>query len=128
MIVLVINAGSSSVKFTCFDMADGKKVLAGGLIERIGIEGTSMKYTNFKGDTIKGEVAVKDAKEAVKLISDNLVDPKHGVLKSLSEVKAIGHRVVHGGESITDPVVIDAKVKATIRDCFAIAPLLPQYI
>lgn len=123
MIVLVINAGSSSVKFTCFDMANGKKVLAGGLIERIGLEGTRMKYTNCKGDEIKTDVPVKDAKEAVKLISDNLIDPKHGVLKSLDEVKAIGHRVVHGGEAITDPVRIDAKVKAAIKDCFAIAPL-----
>ncbi len=123
MIVLVINAGSSSVKFTCFDMEGGKKVLANGLIERIGIEGTSMKYTNHKGDVIKSEVAVKDAKEAVKLISDNLTDPKHGVLKTLDEVKAIGHRVVHGGEKITDPVLIDDAVKATIRDCFSIAPL-----
>lgn len=123
MIVLVINAGSSSVKFTCFDMTGGNEVLAGGLIERIGLEGTQMKYTNNKGDVIKTEVPVRDAKEAVKLISENLVDPKHGVLKSLSEVKAIGHRVVHGGESITDPVLIDAKVKATIRDCFSIAPL-----
>ncbi len=123
MIVLVINAGSSSVKFTCFDMAGGKKVLAGGLIERIGIEGTSMKYTNHKGDVVKGDVAVKDAKEAVKLISEKLTDPQHGVLKSLAEVKAIGHRVVHGGEKITDPVLIDDAVKATIRDCFSIAPL-----
>lgn len=123
MIVLVINAGSSSVKFTCFDMAAGRKVLAGGLIERIGIDGTSMKYTNEKGDVIKGEVPVKDAKEAVKLISEKLVDAKVGVLKSLSEVKAIGHRVVHGGESITAPVKVDEKVKATIRECFAIAPL-----
>ncbi|MDR2724737.1 MAG: acetate kinase [Candidatus Adiutrix sp.] len=123
MIVLVVNAGSSSVKFTCFDMKDGPQVLAGGLIERIGIEGTEMKYTNAKGDVVKGEVAVKDAQEAVKLIAQRLVDPKVGVLKSLDEVKAIGHRVVHGGENITDPVLIDEKVKATIKDCFAIAPL-----
>jgi len=123
MIVLVINAGSSSVKFTCFDLKDGPHVLAGGLIERIGIEGTAMKYTNAKDDVVKGEVPVKDAKEAVQLIAQRLVDPKVGVLKSLDEVKAIGHRVVHGGESITDPVIIDGKVKNTIRDCFAIAPL-----
>ncbi|MCL2029180.1 MAG: acetate kinase [Deltaproteobacteria bacterium] len=123
MIVLVINAGSSSVKFTCFDLKEAPRVLAGGLIERIGIEGTAMKYTNANDDVFKGEVAVKDAREAVRLIADKLVDPKIGVLKDLSEVKAIGHRVVHGGESITDPVLIDAKVKATIKDCFAIAPL-----
>ena len=123
MIVLVINAGSSSVKFTCFDLTGAPRVLAGGLIERIGIEGTSMKYTNAKDDVFKGEVAVKDAREAVRLIADKLIDPQIGVLKSLSEVKAIGHRVVHGGESITDPVLIDDKVKATIKECFAIAPL-----
>jgi len=123
MIILVVNAGSSSVKFTCFDLKEAPKVLAGGLIERIGIEGTTMKYTNAKGDVVKGEVAVKDAQEAVRVIAQRLVDPKVGVLKALDEVKAIGHRVVHGGESITDPVLIDGKVKATIRDCFAIAPL-----
>ncbi|MDR2935340.1 MAG: acetate kinase [Candidatus Adiutrix sp.] len=123
MIVLVINAGSSSVKFTCFDLKGAPQVLAGGLIERIGIEGTAMKYTNAKGDVVKGEVPVKDAQEAVRLIAQRLVDPQVGVLKALGEVKAIGHRVVHGGESITDPVLIDAKVKATIRDCFSIAPL-----
>ncbi len=123
MIVLVINAGSSSVKFTCFEVTNGRRVLAGGLIERIGINGTQMKYTNHKGDVVKGEVPVKDAKEAVKLISEKLVDAQVGVLKSLSEVMAIGHRVVHGGESITKPVIVDAKVKATIKECFAIAPL-----
>jgi len=88
MIILVVNAGSSSVKFTCFDMKEAPQVLAGGLIERIGIEGTEMKYTNAKGDVVKGEVPVKDAQEAVKLISQRLVDPKVGVLKSLDEVKA----------------------------------------
>lgn len=124
MIVLVINAGSSSVKFTCFDMSgEDRAVLAGGLIERIGLEGTQMKYVSHKGDSIKTGVKVGDAQEAVKLISDNLVDPTHGVLKTLAEVKAIGHRVVHGGESITDPVLITEGVKATIRDCFTIAPL-----
>ncbi len=123
MIILVINAGSSSVKYTCFDLGTANKVLAGGLIERIGLEGTAMKYTNDKGDVIKKEVPVKDAQEAVKLISECLVDSTYGVLKSLDEVKAIGHRVVHGGESITDPVIIDDKVKKVIKDCFAIAPL-----
>lgn len=123
MIVLVINAGSSSVKFTCFDMSGQSQVLANGLIERIGIEGTSMKYKNHKGDSFKGEVGVKNAKEAVKKISELLVDPKHGVLKSLDEVKAIGHRLVHGGEKITKTVLIDDSVKATVTECIALAPL-----
>ncbi|MGL4209873.1 MAG: acetate/propionate family kinase, partial [Candidatus Adiutrix sp.] len=118
------NAGSSSVKFTCFDISgDKKEVLASGLIERIGIEGTRIKYENHKGDEFKKDVPVKDAQEAVKLISDELINPQYGVLKSLSEVKAIGHRVVHGGEKITNPVVIDSNVKDTIKECFAIAPL-----
>ena len=123
MIILVINAGSSSVKFTCFDMADDKKVLATGLVERIGIEGTSMKYTNHKGDEVKGEVDVKNPTDAVKLISQRLLDPGHGVLKKLDEVKAIGHRVVHGGEKIKDPIIVTADVKQVIRDCFPLGPL-----
>ena len=123
MIVLVINAGSSSVKFTCFDMSGERKVLANGLIERIGIAGTSMKYTNHKGAEFKGEVAIKNPQEAVKLISEKLVSADFGVLASLSEVKAIGHRVVHGGEKITNPVILDDTAKAIIKDCFSIAPL-----
>ena len=123
MLVMVINAGSSWVKFTCFDMEDGKKVLASGLIERIGIENTCMKYCNYRGEEIKTQVDIKDAKDAVAQISTYLVDPKVGVLKSLGDVKAIGHRVVHGGESITDPVIIDDNIKNTIRKCYDIAPL-----
>ncbi|MDR2443012.1 MAG: acetate kinase [Deltaproteobacteria bacterium] len=123
MVILVINAGSSSVKFTCFEMADNKKVLATGLVERIGIEGTSMKYTNHKGDEIKGEVDVKNPTDAVKLISERLLDSKHGVLTSLSEVKAIGHRVVHGGEKVKDPIIITSEVKEVIKSCFSMSPL-----
>ena len=123
MVILVINAGSSSVKFTCFDMADGKKVLANGLVERIGIEGTSMKYVNHKGDEVKGEVGVKNPTDAVKIICERLLDPGHGVLKRLDEIKAIGHRVVHGGEKIKDPVIITADAKEVIKSCFAMSPL-----
>jgi acetate kinase len=123
MFILVINAGSSSVKFTCFNMADNKKVLATGLVERIGIEGTTMKYTNHKGDEVKGEVNVKNPKDAIKIISDRLLDSKHGVLKTLNEIKAIGHRVVHGGEKIQDPIIITAQVKDEIKECFSMSPL-----
>ncbi|MDR0621794.1 MAG: acetate kinase [Deltaproteobacteria bacterium] len=123
MVILVINAGSSSVKFTCFNMADNKKVLASGLVERIGIEGTTMKYTNHKGDEVKGEVNVKNPTDAIKLISERLLDAKHGVLTKLDEIKAIGHRVVHGGEKIKDPIIITAEVKDTIKGCFSMSPL-----
>ncbi|MDR1545997.1 MAG: acetate kinase [Deltaproteobacteria bacterium] len=123
MVILVINAGSSSVKFTCFDMAAGNKVLASGLVERIGIEGTSMKFTNHKGDEVKGEVDVKNPRDAVKLISERLLDAKHGVLAKLDEIKAIGHRVVHGGEKIQDPIIVTSQVKDVIRECFSMSPL-----
>jgi len=123
MVILVINAGSSSVKFTCFDMADNKKVLAQGLIERIGIEGTTMKYTNHKGDEIKGEVPVKNPKDAIKIITERLLDAKHGVLKKLDEIKAVGHRVVHGSEKIKEPIIIDQAAKNVIKGCFDLSPL-----
>lgn len=122
MVILVINAGSSSVKFTCFNM-DGGQALASGLIERIGISGTSMKYSNCRGQEIKAEVGITDVKAAVKKIGECLTDPETGVLKDLSEVKAIGHRVVHGGEKISLPVILDDKAKAIIKECFAVAPL-----
>ncbi|MDR1040012.1 MAG: acetate kinase [Deltaproteobacteria bacterium] len=123
MIILVINAGSSSVKFTLFDMKDDKKVLATGLIERIGIEGTSMKYSNWKGEKSQGPVDVKNPKEAVKLISERLVDPKYGVLGSLSEIKGAGHRIVHGGEKVNRPVLVTDEVKGILKDCFSMSPL-----
>ncbi|MDR1083848.1 MAG: acetate kinase [Deltaproteobacteria bacterium] len=123
MIILVINAGSSSVKFTIFDMADQKKVLASGLIERIGIEGTSMKYTNFRGEEVKGEVPVKNPKDAVKIITERLLDARVGVLKSMSDIKAIGHRVVQGMEKIIEPVLLDEKAKTIVRECGVLAPL-----
>jgi acetate kinase len=123
MLILVINAGSSSVKFTVFDMADQNKVLASGLIERIGIEGTSMKYSNHRGDEVKGEVPVKNPQDAVKLIAERLLDQKVGVLKSLSDVKAIGHRIVQGMEKIIEPVLLDAAAKNVVRECGVLAPL-----
>ncbi|MDR0549631.1 MAG: acetate kinase [Deltaproteobacteria bacterium] len=123
MVILVINAGSSSVKFTVFDMADQKKVLALGLIERIGIEGTTMKYSNFRGEEVKGEVPVKNPQDAVKLIAERLLDSKVGVLKSLAEVKAIGHRIVQGMEKIIQPILLDEKAKNIVRECGVLAPL-----
>ncbi|MDR1871009.1 MAG: acetate kinase [Deltaproteobacteria bacterium] len=123
MVILVINAGSSSVKFTVFDMADQKKVLASGLIERIGIEGTTMKYSNHRGEEIKGEVPVKNPQDAVRIIAERLLDAKVGVLKSLSDIKAIGHRIVQGMDKIVQPVLMTADAKNIVRDCGVLAPL-----
>jgi acetate kinase len=104
-------------------MADQKKVLASGLIERIGIEGTTMKYSNYRGEEIKGEVPVKNPQDAVKIISERLLDAKVGVLKSLADVKAIGHRIVQGMEKIIQPVLLDAAAKDIVRECGVLAPL-----
>jgi acetate kinase len=123
MIVLVINAGSSSVKFTLFDIDNNKKVLAHGLIERIGLEGTSMKYSTHSGEKLEGPVPVKNPQDAVKIITERLTDPKVGVLKSLSEINAIGHRIVHGMEKISKPVLLTKEAKDIVRECFSLSPL-----
>ncbi|MDR2198885.1 MAG: acetate kinase [Deltaproteobacteria bacterium] len=123
MIVLVINAGSSSVKFTLFDIDNNKQVLANGLIERIGIEGTSMKYSNHKGEKFQQPVPVKNPTDAVKVIAEYLVDAKYGVLSNLSAINAIGHRIVHGMEKISKPVLLTKEAKDIVRECFSLSPL-----
>jgi acetate kinase len=123
MIGLVINAGSSSVKFTLFDIDNNKQVLANGLIERIGIEGTSMKYSNHKGEKFQQAVPVKNPTDAVKVITQYLVDAKYGVLKKLSDINAIGHRIVHGMEKISAPVLLTKEAKDIVRECFSLSPL-----
>lgn len=122
MNVLVINAGSSSVKFTCMKSKDFT-VLASGLVERIGLNGTSFTYKRPGETKIQVEVDVHDATQAVSVITSYLTDEKVGVMKSLDEIKAVGHRIVHGGEKITASVLIDDHVKAVIEECFELAPL-----
>ena len=117
--VLVINSGSSSVKFTLFGIQD-EKVLAGGIVERIGLEGTRIVYFNSAEETITRAAAVEDTRDAVSMIIDYLVHAKYGVIKSRKAVAAIGHRVVHGGEKIHASVIIDETVKKIIE---AYAPL-----
>lgn len=122
MKLLVINAGSSSVKFTLFQM-HAQEVLANGMVERIGLGGTRLTYENWRGSNIGAEAAVTDTAQAVGLITTLLTDKRDGVLKSIEEIAAVGHRVVHGGEKMTSPVVIDPEVKSIIRECFELAPL-----
>ncbi len=121
MKVLVINAGSSSLKFQMYKMAS-EQVLAKGIVERIGLDRPVFKF-EADGHKRGGECAVKNHDDALHLICDKLVDKEIGVLKSLTEVQAIGHRVVHGGEKMTDSARITAEIKNTIRDCFVLAPL-----
>lgn len=123
MIVLVINAGSSSVKFTLFKKSKDLEVMADGIVERIGLLGTLLRFKNSRGDRMEREVSVADTTQAVEVILASLSDKDFGVLSGLEEIAAVGHRVVHGGEAITRSVLIDDSVKAIIRECAELAPL-----
>jgi len=120
--VLVINSGSSSVKFTLFDIKD-EKVLAKGIVERICLEGTQIAYTSYHGKKLTRSVTVSNARDAVSKIVECLVHEEYGVIESSSAVAAIGHRVVHGGEKIHTSVIIDQNVKNIIEEYFILAPL-----
>ncbi len=122
MKVLVLNAGSSSVKFTLFAMGK-EQVLAKGQVERVGSDRPNLIYKRNDGFESQETPAVKNHTDALRCICDKLIDPEVGVLKSLDEVQAIGHRVVHGGERATRPVIVSDEVKQIIRDCFQLAPL-----
>jgi len=122
MNILVINCGSSSLKYQLIE-ADKEEVLAKGLCERIGIDGSAITHTPAGGDKVTTELPMKDHKDAVKLVIDKLTDEKVGVIKSLSEIDAVGHRVVHGGEKFASSVVINDEVMAAIAECNDLAPL-----
>ncbi len=122
MKVLVINCGSSSLKFQLID-SDTEEVLAKGLCERIGIDGSQITYQPEGGEK---EITVSDMpthNEAIKLVIDSLTNPETGVIESLDEIDAIGHRVVHGGENFTSSALIDDDVIAAIEECNDLAPL-----
>jgi len=118
MKVLVINCGSSSLKYQLIDMAT-EESLAQGLVERIGIEGSVL--TQKVEGIVKEQM--KDHKDAIRLVLAALVDENNGVIKSMDEISAVGHRVVHGGEKYKESVVINDEVKANIEECFKLAPL-----
>ena len=122
MKILVINAGSSSMKFTLYSM-ENETVLAKGVFERLGTIGPNLIFKRPDGFKFEQEIPVKDHVEAFTEICKKLVDPEIGVIKSLSEISAIGHRVLHGGEKITAPVIVDENVKAIVRECFPLGPL-----
>jgi acetate kinase len=122
MAILVVNAGSSSVKFTLFN-ADGKTAQATGIVERIGFDGTRLKYRGREMRTLDHLVPVADADEALQTILAALTHTAHGVIGSIQEIVAVGHRVVHGGETLTHPTVIDDRVKSVISEYCRLAPL-----
>lgn len=121
MNVLVINCGSSSLKFQLIN-SESEQVLAKGLCERIGIDG-SLTYQPEGGEKVKSDKAMPTHTEAIQFVIDALTDADTGVVKSLDEIGAVGHRVVHGGEKFASSVVITDEVKAAIEECNDLAPL-----
>lgn len=122
MNVLVINCGSSSLKYQLINMND-ESVLAKGLVERIGIEGSLLKHEKTGLDKVVIEESMKNHKDAINLVLKTLVDENYGAVKSLDEIDAVGHRVVHGGEKFAQSVLIDDEVIKAMKECIVLAPL-----
>ena len=121
MKILVINSGSSSIKFQLILMPE-KEILASGMVERIGLEGAKVVLKSGS-NTLKKEVEIENHEQGLEMISQMLLDPDAGVLKDASEIDAVGHRVVHGGSAFSSTVVINDEVKEKIRELFGLAPL-----
>ena len=122
MNILVINCGSSSLKYQLIN-SESEEVLAKGLCERIGIDGSCITHQPKGGEKVKTEIAMPTHTQAVAAVIEKLTDEKVGVVKSLAEIDAVGHRIVHGGEKFASSVVIDAEVMKAIEDCNDLAPL-----
>ena len=122
MKILVINCGSSSLKYQLIDM-DNESVLAKGLCERIGIEGSKLTHQPAGKDKYVIENPMPTHKTAIEMVMAALQDPEHGVIKDTSEISAIGHRVLHGGTVYSDSIVVNEDVKRVIRECFDLGPL-----
>jgi acetate kinase len=120
--VLVINTGSSSLKYQLIDMKN-ESVLAKGLCDRIGIDNSFIKHTKTGSDTIVIDVDMRNHEAAIREVVKALTDKKIGVISDMSEISAVGHRVVHGGEKFHESVVIDETVMKAIKDCVELAPL-----
>jgi acetate kinase len=122
MNVLVINSGSSSLKYQLIDVSE-KKVLAKGLCDRIGLDGSVIKHNAIDKGHKVFDAELKNHSIAIEMVLKILMDKDVGVISSSDEIAAVGHRVVHGGEKFHDSVIIKDSVKKAIRDCFELAPL-----
>ena len=120
--ILVLNCGSSSVKYKLFDMSQRKVVGSGG-VEKIGMKGSFLKHTREDGEQVILEGEVLEHQVAIEYILGVLTSKKHGCLKDMEEISAVGHRVVHGGEKFNSSVVITDEVIKNIESCIEIAPL-----
>ena len=122
MKILVLNSGSSSVKYKLID-TDGEHVLAEGGVEKIGLDDGFLKYKRADGSKAIINLGLTDHKGAIEAVLRLLTDPTEGCIRSYGEIDAVGHRVVHGGEKFAKSVLIDDDVKRMIRECYDIAPL-----
>ncbi len=122
MNILVLNCGSSSLKYQLINM-DDESVIAKGLVERIGIEGSVLTHKPTGKDKYVVETPMKDHNIAVKLVLDALIDAEHGVIKSTDEIAAVGHRVLHAGEKYKESVIVTEDVKNVVKECFDLGPL-----
>ena len=122
MKILVINAGSSSLKYQLIDMTN-EEVMAKGLCERIGIENSKLNHTPNGGEKVVIEKDMKDHSDAIKMVLEALTDANHGVISSMDEISAVGHRVVHGGEKFNKSFIINDDVKKALEECVPLAPL-----
>lgn len=122
MKVLVVNCGSSSLKYQLFDMTD-ESVLAKGLVERIGIEGSVLKHEPAGKDKVVINADIKNHSIAIKMVTEALTDKNHGVITDMTEISAVGHRVVHGAEKFASSVLITPEVMQALEECIEMAPL-----
>lgn len=124
MVILVLNCGSSSIKYQVIDMeAQSNTLLAKGLVERIGLPQGDLTHKPVGKDKFELHQSIPDHTTGISLVLQALTDPAHGVIRSLSEVKAVGHRVAHGGEFFPTSCLVTEEVKTKIRSLFQIAPL-----
>jgi acetate kinase len=122
MKILVLNCGSSSIKYQLFN-TDKKEVLSKGLVDKIGLNGAYIKNERNDGETIKLEGEIVDHQAGIEFLLGVLISKNHGSLKTLTEIDAVGHRVVHGGERFKSSVLIDEEVVDIMEECIELAPL-----
>ena len=122
MNILVLNCGSSSLKYQLINMED-ESVIAKGIVERIGIDGSILTHKPTGKDKYVVETPMNDHNIAVKLVLDALMDAEHGVIKSTDEIAAVGHRVLHAGEKYIESCLVTEDVKKVVRECFDLGPL-----
>ena len=125
-IILTINAGSSSVKYQCFEMA-GEVCLAKGQVDRLSSPSPNLFYERYDGVTHRADVPQMEYEKVFHLIFATLLDKEKGILQNLDQIAAVGHRVVHGGSRFAESALITPEVEAAIQQCVALAPLHNPY-